>query len=236
MLLGQDRGRHQNRHLFVGLHRLEGGAYRDLRLAVADVPDDEAVHRCGQLHVGFDVFGRLTLVGCVLIEKRGLQLALPRGVRREREPGSHRTTGVQFDQLGRHLADSPLRLLAPAPPACRPEPIEPRRSPVTVFRGAVPFDLVDPIERHVQPVAALVLDDRDLEHRSLADTDPLHAAIDPDTVFEMHHVVARSERGGGCPGRLPEPPRPANPPGAPEDLMVGEHREPWQDETALECA
>src|SRR5262249_32092565 len=45
VLLGQDRGRHQHHHLLAVGGCLVGGAKRDLRLAVADVPADQAVHR-----------------------------------------------------------------------------------------------------------------------------------------------------------------------------------------------
>jgi hypothetical protein len=51
VLLGEDRGRHEHRHLLAVLHRLERGADRDLGLAVADVAADQPVHRPDRLHV-----------------------------------------------------------------------------------------------------------------------------------------------------------------------------------------
>ena len=63
----------------------------------------------------------------------------------------------------------------------------------TSSRRAIALELVDAVERNVEPVAALVLDDRDLD-RALAHEDRLDAAIDPDAVLEMHDVVARLER------------------------------------------
>ena len=45
VLLGEDRRRRQHQHLLAVVGRLEGGAQRDLGLAVADVAADQAVHR-----------------------------------------------------------------------------------------------------------------------------------------------------------------------------------------------
>ena len=45
VLLGEDRRRRQDEHLLAVVGGLEGGAQRDLGLAVADVAADQAVHR-----------------------------------------------------------------------------------------------------------------------------------------------------------------------------------------------
>ena len=70
MLVGEDGGRHEHRHLALALHRLERGADRDLGLAVSDVAHEEPVHGTRPFHVTFDVGGGGALVGCVLEEKR----------------------------------------------------------------------------------------------------------------------------------------------------------------------
>ena len=87
MLVGEQRGRHEDRHLLAVLHRLERGPHRDLGLAEPDVAADEAVHRDRPLHVGLDVVDRVQLVGRLLVRERLLELALPRRVGRERRPG-----------------------------------------------------------------------------------------------------------------------------------------------------
>ena len=55
VLRGQHRRGHQDRHLRAGLDGLEGGAQGDLRLAVADVADDQAVHGRVALQVVLDL-------------------------------------------------------------------------------------------------------------------------------------------------------------------------------------
>src|SRR4051812_25962218 len=97
-----------------------------------------------------------------------------------------------------------------------------RRVSGDVRRRSVTLDLVDAVERHVESIAALILDDRDFDG-ALADEHLLHAAVDPDTVLEVHHVVAGLEGGetleraaGGVPPRTPEATL------APKDFVVGE--------------
>ena len=77
VLRGQDRGRHQDGHLGARLDRLEGGPQGHLRLAVADVAHDEAVHGRVPLQVGLDLDGGAQLVGRLLVGEGRLHLGLP---------------------------------------------------------------------------------------------------------------------------------------------------------------
>ncbi len=83
VLLHEQRRRHEHRDLLAVLNGLERGAHRDLGLAVADVTGEQAVHRDRPLHVGLDLVDGGQLVGRLGERERLLQLALPRGVRRE---------------------------------------------------------------------------------------------------------------------------------------------------------
>ena len=80
VLLDQQRGRHQDRHLLAVLHRLERRPHRDLGLAVADVAADQPVHRDDLLHVPLDLVDRGQLVGGLDEAEGVLELALPGGV------------------------------------------------------------------------------------------------------------------------------------------------------------
>ena len=62
MLLGQDGGGHQHRHLLAVIHRLEGRPHRHFGLAVAHVAADQAVHRPQRFHVFLHIGYRLGLV------------------------------------------------------------------------------------------------------------------------------------------------------------------------------
>ena len=77
VLGGEDRRRDEDRDLLAVLGRLERGAQRDLGLAVADVADDQPVHRPDQLHVGLDLGDGAQLVDRLLVRERRLHLGLP---------------------------------------------------------------------------------------------------------------------------------------------------------------
>ncbi len=103
VLLGEDRRRHEHQHLLAVAGRLEGGAQRDLGLAVADVAADQPVHRPRRFHVGLDQLDRLALVGRLGEREALLELALPVGVRPERVAAAPPALGVQAEQLAREL-------------------------------------------------------------------------------------------------------------------------------------
>ena len=52
MLIRKDRRRRQDGRLFAVHHGLERRTHRDLGLAVADIADDQPVHRRRRFHVG----------------------------------------------------------------------------------------------------------------------------------------------------------------------------------------
>src|SRR3954452_19000967 len=86
--------------------------------------------------------------------------------------------------------------------------------------GAIALELVQSIERHIQPVATFVLHDRHLEG-GLAGGDRLDAAVDPDTVLEVDDVIAQRQRAGSTRGRsLAIAARTPQPPGPAEDLVI----------------
>src|SRR5205823_9836085 len=87
-----------------------------------------------------------------------------------------------------------------------------------------------------QPGPTLVLYDGHLERPALrSHRDRLDPAVDPDAVLEMHHVIAGLERPRRGRGRgfaiAARPPQPAGPT---EDLVVGEHAQPGQHESAVQ--
>ena len=99
VLLGEHRGGHEEHHLLAVLGRLEGRPQGDLRLAVAHVPADQAIHRARLLHVGAHGLDRLELVGRLAVGEAALELELPLGVAREGVPGAAAALGVEVDQL-----------------------------------------------------------------------------------------------------------------------------------------
>ena len=149
---------------------------------------------------------------------------------------------VQVQKLHRHFLDRGAGLISLRCPTFSSQRVEARRWRLGgyVRGGSVSLDLVDAIERNIETVAALVLDDGNLDS-ALAHEHLLDPAINPDAVLEVHDVVAGFERGEifqRCARDVPSCAAKASL--ATEYLVVGEHaitREiaaRWHDEAAIE--
>ena len=103
MLLRQHGRGHEHRDLLPVHDGLERGAKCDLGLAVADVADDQAIHRTGQLHVALHVLDRRELIGRLGERERILHLDLPRRVAAERVARRRLARGVDGEQLARDV-------------------------------------------------------------------------------------------------------------------------------------
>ncbi len=140
MLIGQHCGGHEYRHLLGVARCLESGAHRHLGLAETYVTTDEAVHRTGTLHVGFDVLSGLELVGSVLVEKACLQFVLHEVVSREGEALLVPTLGIQADEVSGNVLDALFGLLLqplPGSGAERAQPWRLARVTATIFRDFI---------------------------------------------------------------------------------------------------
>ena len=225
VLLRQNSGGDEHRHLPPPLHRFKGRANGDLGFAVAHVAHEQAVHRTVALEIALHVFGRFTLVGRIFEQERALELPLPRRVHPMRGTGRHFATRIEIQQFLRHLENGHARFFALLLPAIATQLVQPRGG--RVFRhiagAAVSLNLIDAIQRHIQTIAALVLDDRGLD-RAFAHEDLFNAAIDADAVLEVHDVVTRLERPDGierCPGGVLA--RAAQPAITTKNLVIREH-------------
>ncbi len=150
VLLDQQRRRHQHRHLFAVLHRLERCPHGDFSFAVADITADQPIHRDRLLHVRLHLVDAGHLVRG-LHEREGIfQLSLPRSVRAEGVPHGGHPGAIQTNQFTGDLPDVPagagLGLL-------------PIRAAEAVQRGSltsdVPGDLVKLVRGHEEAVTGL---------------------------------------------------------------------------------
>jgi hypothetical protein len=201
VLFGEDRRGNEHRHLPAGLNRLERGANRDLGLSITNVADQQPIHRLRSLEVALHVVSRLALVGRILEQERRLELLLPRSVGHVRRARGQASSRVELQELLRHLVDGGLRAITLLLPAAAAELVKARWRRVVAgrWRRAISLDLVEAIQRDVQPVAALVFDHGDFHH-ALAHEDLLDAAVDPDAVLEVDDKVAGPEASDGFEG------------------------------------
>src|SRR5215212_8929892 len=77
VLLYEDSSRGEHHGLLSCERRLEGGPHGDLRLAEADVPADQAVHRVWPLHIRLDCGDGRFLIRRLLVGEALLELLLP---------------------------------------------------------------------------------------------------------------------------------------------------------------
>ena len=67
MLLGEQSGGHQHRHLLASLNGLESGTHGYFGFAEPYIAAHQPIHRRTAFHVGFDMLRRISLVGSFLI-------------------------------------------------------------------------------------------------------------------------------------------------------------------------
>ena len=100
VVLQSQNGRgNEQRDLLARDYRLVGGAQGDLRLAVADVAAEQAVHRARLLHVLLYIVGCIELRRGLLVFKCGFEIALKMIVLGEGKAGAAHTLGVKPYQL-----------------------------------------------------------------------------------------------------------------------------------------
>ena len=204
VLLGQDRGGHQEHDLLGVGGGLERGAQRHLGLAVAHVAADQAVHRAALLHVGAHGLDGVHLVGGLAVGERALELHLPLGVGGERVSRAALALGVQVDQLaGQRLgrAAGAQLLLLPLLAA------QLGQLGLAGLGAHVAADLVDLVAGHEHAVAVAELQ-LQVVARDVADGLGLEPGEAGDAVVLVHHGDPGAQVGER--GHRPRPgPRPA---------------------------
>ena len=124
MLMRQQRGRDQHRHLAVVLHRFECGPHGHLGLAVPHVAADQPVHRLARFHVAGDVLDRFQLIGRFLVFEGGFELVIQRAVVAIGVPLGQLAVGIEIDQFLRHLLDVFLHPRRRPGPARATQPVQ----------------------------------------------------------------------------------------------------------------
>ena len=176
------------------------------------------------------------MVRRVFIKERGLELALPGRIGREGIAVRELPARVQIQQFRRHGANGGPRLVTLPLPRRGAEAMQARRGRVAVADRAIRFELVDPIQGNVQAIAPLVFHHGNLERGTIrTDGDGLQAAIDTDAMLQVHDISAGRQRSrGGGRDRAAVAARAAQPSRAAEDLVIGEHSQRGNDESAIE--
>ena len=192
MLLGKDRGGHEDGDLLAVEDALHGRPQGDLRLAEADVAAEQPVHGRRRLHIALDLVDAAQLIVGLRVFKALLKFLLPRRIRREGEARQPLSLGVELNKargqiLGRGLGLG-LRLL----PLVAAELVEAHGR---ILAGAdILADKIKLRGRDVQAVRALI-GDLDVILRHAADLQLLHADVAADAVVLVDDEVPGREVG-----------------------------------------
>ena len=155
VLLGKDRSWNKNHYLLAvcaGLKRCPQG---DLRLAVANVTADQAIHRTRRLHVSLDVFYGVSLIGGLGVRKATLEVTLPLAIRLEGVADATFALGVEVEQLTGQLLRSAARTALDLLPA-RAAELAQRR--IIAGPSDIAGDLRQLIRGDEYPIVALILE------------------------------------------------------------------------------
>ena len=105
MLLGEDRCRNQIGNLLAVLDSFEGSPEGNLRLAVADISADQAVHDLPALHIPLGVLDRRKLILRLLEREEFLELLLPLRIFAVDETVRIFAGSIEVDQLPGNIFD-----------------------------------------------------------------------------------------------------------------------------------
>ncbi len=100
VLVGEDRGGDEHRHLLPAHNGFEGGPDGDFRFAKAYVAADKAVHGGSRFHIGFDVLESGFLIVRLGVGEGFLKAYLPLVVFHSRETGNGLPLRLAFKEFG----------------------------------------------------------------------------------------------------------------------------------------
>ncbi len=112
VLLGEQRRRHEHRHLLAGLHRDERRAQRDLGFPKTHIAAYDPIHRLARFQIAEHLIDRRALIGGLLERKSGLEGAIFGFARPHLGTFTGGAARVQVEQLCGDVAHA-LRGLAP---------------------------------------------------------------------------------------------------------------------------
>ncbi len=189
MLLREQGGRHQDRHLFAGLHGDERRPQRDLGFAEADIAADDAIHGLVGFQIRDDLFDGGGLIGGLLERKAGLKRAVfgLAGQHARALPGG--PARIQIEQFGGDVANALRGFAARLLPLIAAELVQRRRFR---RRAGVARNQMQRLHRNIQLVAVRIF-----EHQKLAgvagDIHGLQSDIAADAVGLVHHRRADAQ-------------------------------------------
>ena len=192
VLLGQNGGGHQESHLLSVLYRFKSRPDGDLRLAVAHVPADQAVHDFVAFHVllGSGDGGKLILR--FLEGEHFLKFLLPDRILTEGKALLLLPYRIQLHQILCHLVHGASHPRLGTGPFLGAQLVQPGR--LGSVRGGIFLDHIQAGGEHVQ-ISAVPVGNLDIVLDGAVHLHLFNALIDSEPVGFMHHIVAHLQFG-----------------------------------------
>ncbi len=183
MLLRQQGGGHQHRHLLVVLHREKGGAHRHFGFAEADVAAHQAIHRQRLTHIAYHRMNRLRLIRRSLKREAVAEQLILFAVKFKGVALLSGALRIDIQQFRRHVAHFFRRFLARARPGVAAQLVQ-----RGVFIGAagVTANQMQRGDRHVE-LGVVSVSQHQVFRLDAARFQRRQADIAPDAMLQMHH-------------------------------------------------
>ncbi len=191
VLLGQQGGGHQHRHLLAASSGEEGGAHGHLGLAEAHVAAHHPVHGLGGGHVADHIVDGCLLVGGLLELELGGELAVVVARRRKGEPLAGGAARVDLQQFGGGIAHLLRCTLPGLLPLVAAQAVQ---GSGLLGAAGVAADEIKGRDRHVELVTTVVLDGEEFLCHA-AHVQALQAQVAAHAVFLVDHRCAFLQLG-----------------------------------------
>ena len=185
MLLGQNSGRHQHRHLLAIHNCLEGSTYSHLGFAKAHITAKEAIHRLLTLHVRLYLsYGRQLVMG-FLIRESILKFTLPYSIRRKGISLIPLSLGIKVDELLGNILNRGTNLILCLGPAGAANLVE---SWHLTFLADVFLQHAYLVSRHEKTVLTAILYIEIIPFNSV-DFLGFYPTVFTNTILGMNHII-----------------------------------------------
>ena len=191
VLLGEQGGGHQDRHLATAVYRNKGCAHGHFGLAKAYVATHQAVHRLGCEHVGAHRFDGGLLVGGFFEGEAGAEGGVVGFRVGERVAFAGGATGIDVEQFGGHIAHLFGGLALGFLPGLGAQAVQRRQG---VVAAGVAGDQVQAGHRHVELGALGVFHGEEFGGL-VVDLQGLQAQVAAHAMVDMHHRRAFAQLG-----------------------------------------
>ena len=192
VLLGQDGGRHQKRHLLPVLDSLKRRPYSYFCLSIAHIPANQTIHNTVAFHILFRSRNGGKLIIRFLKGKAFFKLLLPYRIFGKRIAFLLLPYGIKLHQILRHLIHGTAHPGFGTVPFLASQLIQ--LGGLRRIRGSILLDHIQPGGKHIQ-IAAVAVRDLDVILNDLIHLHLLNSLVNTQPMTFMDHIITYPKFG-----------------------------------------